>query len=331
MLHILLVILKIIGIILAVLLGIIIVLLGVLLLVPVRYEVSAKCDGTLDTLKARAKITWLLHLVRADVFLKGKLLKWKVRVAWIKKSNAIVSDVKRKEVKKNEKVEEKDSPVQTHKEDSEVSDERSEETMEVCEGRRTNHPKETDRKEQTEKTVKESENEKKKGRKEKVRKEKSEKKKEKKKKNVGETLSGFVEKIKKVIQSLIGKVKDLLQKKEKVTDFLTDKAHVNAFKKSKKELFVLLKKLKPKKINIKVRYGFEDPCTTGQVLAGLSMLYPFLGDTTEVIPDFENQILKGTVYLKGRIRLCHFAVLAWRLFWCKDVRTSYKDIRNFKL
>ena len=92
-----------------------------------------------------------------------------------------------------------------------------------------------------------------------------------------------------------------------------------------------MKKLKPKTIRVKLHFGFEDPCTTGQVLGGLSIIYPFLGDAAEIIPDFEKQVLAGSVYLKGKVRFCHFIWMALKLFICKDIRTSYKDIRNFKL
>ena len=68
MLHILLLILKVIGIILAVIVGIILLLAAIFLFVPIRYDISAKCDGSVEGLKAKIKVTWLLHLVRADVF-----------------------------------------------------------------------------------------------------------------------------------------------------------------------------------------------------------------------------------------------------------------------
>ena len=93
MLHTLLLILKIIGIILAIILGILIVLFSVIIFVPVRYEIYAKCDGNLESMKAKVKATWLLHLLRVDVFLKGKKLKWIVRFAWAKKTNAVTNSV----------------------------------------------------------------------------------------------------------------------------------------------------------------------------------------------------------------------------------------------
>ena len=70
MLHILILILKIIGIIIAVILGILLLLIAIFLFVPVHYEVQGRCDGDLDSLKGKVQVTWLLQLVRADILYK---------------------------------------------------------------------------------------------------------------------------------------------------------------------------------------------------------------------------------------------------------------------
>lgn len=84
MLHILLLILKIIGIIIAVILGILVLLVCVVLFVPVRYDLEAASDGTLARTRMETKVTWLLHLVRVDLRLEDKKFAWQVRVAWKK-------------------------------------------------------------------------------------------------------------------------------------------------------------------------------------------------------------------------------------------------------
>ena len=99
----------------------------------------------------------------------------------------------------------------------------------------------------------------------------------------------------------------------------------------KKETVRLLGGLKPKDGALQVVYGFEDPCTTGQVLAGLSMIYPFIGSYTEIRPDFERSVLEGKARVKGKARLWHVAVFAWNLFWNRDVRETYRDIKEFEL
>lgn len=315
MLHILLLILKIVGIILAVILGILLLLIGIVLFVPICYEVSAKCDGTIESLRAKAKVTWLLHLVRADAFVKGTKLKWQIRAAWIKKSSAM-SLGERKEGQDDEeksKTNESDKKIQkVKKTDSE--NEVSEKTNEVIENIEEKHEEcrlEGNHDESEEADTQASG--------------------ESEKTSIGDKINKIIRKIKTSIQNICDKVKDLLQKKEKITEFLTEESHVRAFKKVKKALFVLLKRLKPDKLTMKLHFGFEDPSTTGKVLAGLSILYPFLGDTTEIIPDFQQQVLDGKANLKGKLRISHFVWLALKLFLSKDVRKSYKDIRNFKL
>ena len=85
MLHILILILKIIGIIIAVILGILLLLIAIFLFAPVHYEVQGRCDGDLGSLKGKVQITWLLSLIRADILYKNGKMKWRLRLAWIKR------------------------------------------------------------------------------------------------------------------------------------------------------------------------------------------------------------------------------------------------------
>ena len=63
MLHILLFILKIIGIIIAAILGILVLVVCVVLFVPGRYDIEASCDGSFSGIRAAARLTWFLNLV----------------------------------------------------------------------------------------------------------------------------------------------------------------------------------------------------------------------------------------------------------------------------
>ena len=87
----------------------------------------------------------------------------------------------------------------------------------------------------------------------------------------------------------------------------------------------------PKKLAAKVQYGFDDPCLTGQVLAVFGVLYPFLGPYVQITPDFDQKILEGYLKAKGNIYGIHLVILLWNLLWSREVRTAYKDIKNFKL
>ena len=100
--------------------------------------------------------------------------------------------------------------------------------------------------------------------------------------------------------------------------------------KAKKELWKLLKRLWPKCLKADIKYGFEDPSITGKILAGFSILYPFVGEQIHLDPDFEQSVIEGKLYIKGKIRVITFIRTAWNLFWCKAIRKTYHDVRNFK-
>ena len=140
----------------------------------------------------------------------------------------------------------------------------------------------------------------------------------------------FIKKIKCTIQGLCDKIKLLTEKKDKLTQFVQDESHIRAYESVKKELFWYLKKLRPKKMEAVLRYGFDDPSYTGKVLAALAVLYPFMSEDTEILPDFEHKVFQGRFAVGGKVKVSHIACVAWRLFWNKDVRSSYKDIKNFE-
>ena len=61
------------------------------------------------------------------------------------------------------------------------------------------------------------------------------------------------------------------------------------------------------------------------------MIYPSIGEFTRLQPDFEHKVLRGKADIKGRIRAIHALVLAWNMLLDKNVRATYRHIRNFKL
>ncbi len=304
MLHILFLILKIIGIILAIILGIIIFLLCIVFFVPVCYQGSAKCDGKLDTLAAIIKVTWLFRLIQVNAKFENNKLVYSVQIAW-KKILGGKNLEKTKEVSEHKTTLEQPSPepvkdkkvkkvVEEPKERVKSVSEKIEEESNIPEGSQ-----------ETASPVEE-------------------------KLTFTKKIKNLLDKIKCTIKNICDKLKMLLEKKDKVMKFIEDRNHIKAFKKAKKEVFRLLKRLRPKKFIVKARFGFEDPSLTGKILAASSLIYPFTEDHMELVPDFENQVLEGRLTIKGRIYVIHFVCLAWNLFWCKQVRMLYKDIRNFK-
>ena len=145
-----------------------------------------------------------------------------------------------------------------------------------------------------------------------------------------EKIKNLYDKFKCTIKKICDKIKSLSEKKDKIIEFVQDESHIGAFLKVKSEVFRILRILRPKEFQAKAVIGFEDPQRTGQLLAVLSVIYPFMEDNLDVTPDFEHKVLKGKIHVKGHIRVCHFAALALRLLLCKHIRRTYKDIKKFE-
>ena len=147
---------------------------------------------------------------------------------------------------------------------------------------------------------------------------------------LSQKLREILEKIKCTWKNLCDKIKNIADKKDKILEFLEQENHKAAFARGKKELVWVKRFLKPKKLRVKLHFGFEDPYHTGQVLALCGMFYAFIGENMDLEPDFEKRVLEGSVYVKGRLRTVHMAVFAAKMLLDKNIRSTYHDIREFK-
>ena len=319
MLHILFLILKIIGIILAVILGLILLVICIVLFVPICYKADLHGSGNARELTVHAKVSWLFGLIKAVFALENGKTDLSVRIAWKK-----FGDSDPVEDKAEDRIEEKPKPekksVMQEKQVIQGEEKQDDTTNRITDKAVEDQTEKAEKSEQTAKTRPESTE--KKQRKKKDRKEDS---------DSASKIEQIMEKIKCTYHKFCDKINEITEKKDKMSDFLTDETHKNAFLKLKNEAFHLLKKLKPKKIQGEITFGFEDPSLTGRLLAWISMIYPWIGEHTDITPDFEHRTLSGDLSIRGRLYVITPVVTAIRLILSKAVRRSFKDIRNFKL
>lgn len=299
MLHILLLILKIIGILLAVVLGIVVLLICIILFAPIRYEGRANAENSVESIKVNVKFSWVLHFISGYVNYEESRVHWQVRIFW-KKLN-----VPKKE-------------LEASQEQTEVDEETHEEIEEKTSKKPAKAPNKRNEKKQKETGIRK-------------KKDKDEQEKGGKKKN-GENnkKESFFERIKYTIQTFYDKIKATKEKVGEIEAFIKDETHQSALKCIKQEVVRFLRSLKPKRLEANVCFGFENPATTGQVLAALSVLYPFYASSINIEPDFENQTLDGDVFIKGKIQLVSIVVMVWNIVIDKNVRMTYKDFKNVK-
>ena len=279
MLHILLTILKIIGIILLAILGILILSLCIAFFVPLRYELNAETKGDLPSTKVKIHFSWFLHFIAGQVTYLEEEIDYKIRILWKKIT------VKEEEAKSET----------TSKTPTETVSEPQDETAEETSVENSEETKEDPPVESSEKTEEDSST---------------------------ETTEGQTK-----FQKIKCTIKDVCDKIKMVLEFLKGEPHKLSISKVKKEVIRLLISLKPKKLKGKVRFGMDDPYTTGQILAGLSVLYPIYGDNVEIFPEFDQKVLEGDVYIKGHVRGIHAIKMIFNIIIDKNVRTTIKDVK----
>ena len=117
LLHILLFLLKLIGIVLLVILGLIVLILAIILLTPIRYRIGA---SKYQTIQAEGKVTWLFRLIEMVFKLdtgaeEGKRLHLSFRIAWLKLYDNQKPKEKRIKQKKTRKTKSKPESKQSEK------------------------------------------------------------------------------------------------------------------------------------------------------------------------------------------------------------------------
>lgn len=310
MLHILLLILKWIGIVLAVFLLLVLLLINLGLFVPVRYRADASCQNDIETLEAEFELSWMWKLFFLTACWKKGKADMKIRIGW----KYLFSEEK-EEQKFLKEQKESLPPEKTNRSLLENNVQEQAEKREC-------HQEKTESgidKEEEEKESFTADRRKAGGRKKKPLWDR-----------MKEKISEWIESCKSFWRKILAMGRNFRGKKEQIESFLTDASHRRAFCSLKREVRRFLGHVSPKDVKIVGKIGLEDPYMTGQALAVLGMLFPFLGENTVIVPDFENKVLEGSVHIEGKIHNFRMLAILWRLIKDRDVRKIIIDVKKLK-
>ena len=282
-LTVLLLMLKILGIVLLVLLGILLALLLIVLFVPVRYQGSGyREEGDPVPVHVQLKVTWLLHLVRVS-FIYPEEAFLKVKVLFFQ-----ILPAKEKKKKASNKKEADGKKPKTDKKEvgSDVSDTASDQKI-SDEGNTAVEDGGDDRR----------------------------------------TLLDFVRKlfsairnIKYTIRKIYDKIKHIIHNIRYYIKILQTESFKRAFVLCREQLLRLMKIVLPRKVSGAFTIGMEDPAATGQILSIYGILYPLIGDSITVIPDFEKPVMEGSFRFKGKITAFTLIRIAAKIYFDKDLK-----------
>lgn len=268
--HILLLILKAIGILILVLLGLVLAVVCLVLFVPVCYEAGGSWK---DKPAGKGKISWLFGAVSlsagydgdesgltAGVRLFGQKL-WEMgeeketpKAPWpLDEETLRGTDAERKEPKDRKKPEEKETALW---------EENQQPRPEPEDKRHTEH----------------------------------------KKKDVFGRIKVFLEKLKFSFQSFCDKLKNMQNIAEEKKAWLEDEENQASLKLLWKQTGRFLRHVCPRGGKGSVTFGFEEPYLTGQALSAAALIYPFFEGNLEICPVFDETVFEAEGSFKGRIR-----------------------------
>lgn len=307
MLTVVLTILKWIGIALLVLLGVLLFLLCLILFVPIRYKANGFCK---DSYQIHAKATWLLHIISFTVdFKQEQPFRMKLRILGI----SIYDNLKEKKTKKT-KVNTLPEIVGASKQErnnAESVEEITKAEKPIMQEQNTNIIKDISVSEANVDGDMDAEQE-------------------------AQRLT-FMQKQKKICLKVINIFRNIKYTIRKICDTIKEfkdniTYYVELFKKDstkvaleacKKRLLRIIKNLKPQKFQVNLHVGMDDPATLGDILGVWGMLYPIHQGHIDICPDFEQTVLEGDFYCKGRIT-------AYIYIWTIMIILFDKDIRRLR-
>ena len=317
MLHIVLLILKIIGIILLCILGILLLGIVCVLFVPVRYRIELdRAEGEDEPpIVLKARITWLLHLLNilirypAEVTVRVRILFFTLfRIPKkMKQPNSKVSETDSKDIQSKDQAPD-EKPLESESQIPERKPLPAEETLQAGNDQ-AQKQNEIPTSEEEPPHTKEHHNLKEKWYK------------------LPETIQNFLRKIKELFQNIEYTIKHFCDKIKSVSNqieyykgIISSDAFQQSFQLCKGEFLSILKSLRPQKFNADIIVGMDDPSTTAEILAIWGMLYPIIGEHVNITGDFEQNRIEGHVLVKGRIRAITFVKALIRIYFNKDIR-----------
>lgn len=332
MLQILFMILKILGILLLVILGIILAVLLLVLFVPVRYRTDASFDGKPV---GGVAVSWLLHLITVRVNYDGSV-KALVKVLWFRLFDKTVWPAEESPLPEETEVTEPTEmidPVEqitvvkvaepVESAESPMPDKPAEPKSAEAAPARTESAESASAKPKTAETTAE---EPKCAESMPVISTEQEKKSEPLAEKLAALFRNMITKISCMYQQICGKVDAGQKKIESVRLFLADQENQMTLRLLWKQVKKLFRHILPRKLSGRVRFGFDDPATTGQILTYVSPFYGLYAKTLKLEPVFDEKVIEGELHVKGHIRVATLLWIVIRVFLNKNFRLLLKKV-----
>lgn len=126
------------------------------------------------------------------------------------------------------------------------------------------------------------------------------------------------------------KIKKIRNSLKNVFSNIKEPDNIAAVKVIKDRLIILLKHLKPKKIYANIVIGTGDPCNTGLLFGLISILMGIWPGDYTFVPDFDNKVIEGRIYCKGKVRVSVFIYNILKIIFDDTVKKAWNNTSKAK-
>lgn len=329
-------ILRILGILVLALILLVLLVVSLVLFVPVRYQMWLK---NREKPEIKLRLHWLLHLISFTAEYKDELtyrLKILGFTVYDEKTKQSVSDKNNSESSDASEESQKQPETQT-KTQPELSGQQK--LQELPKQQKQPEPPKQQKQLEEQRTKQQKES----------RQEQSEKK------SLREKVEDVVWKVIDFLRSIPDKIAELLEKwadlqenfgervdafldkidewnrkKERLLKQIEDEQNRFAVAEGYKTIKKLIVHLRPRKLRVTGRLGFEDPALTGQIFAVIGMLMPLYGEHIQLEAVFNETVMDIDAYLSGRLRAGSMTYMVLRLILRKEVRRLLRQFPKSK-
>ena len=144
-------------------------------------------------------------------------------------------------------------------------------------------------------------------------------------------LKGFKKRIRRIqkrFKAIRGRLRELAERKDQVLAFLKDEENRKTFRLAKRQLARVFRHIRPRRFRGQITFGFDDPYRTGQALSAAALLCPLYKNSLQLTPVFDRAVLEGEFSLRGRVRAAVLVSAALRLLMDRNFRKLLKRLMD---
>lgn len=137
----------------------------------------------------------------------------------------------------------------------------------------------------------------------------------------------FLKKVQRMIKNALENVKGTYQKAKEIKAFVTANTTKEAYRYGKRIVIKAIRHIFPKKIKGSIQFGFEEPDVTGKMLGYIAMTFAAFHINPKKIliePYFDKKVIKGNIKIKGHFLLGILLIYALKFYFKKEIRDIIK-------